>query len=102
MGAGLPVMEESVDYLLKKREKVGVIAVHLYRQWSAKHFIAALPKTVKKIAVLDRTKEAGSFGLVVTSALRRRFSTGRSRSSASAPARPWLEGVHPGPGEGGL
>ncbi|KAL7719468.1 pyruvate dehydrogenase (NADP(+)) [Entamoeba marina] len=62
MGAGVPVLEECVDYLLAKNEKVGVLAVHLYRPWSAKHFLAAIPETVKRIAVLDRTKESGSFG----------------------------------------
>jgi len=62
MGAGVPVLEEAAEYLNKKGEKVGVIAVHLYRPFSLKHFLAVLPKTVKKIAVLDRTKESGSLG----------------------------------------
>ena len=62
VGAVLPVMEESVDSMPKKGEKVGLIAVHLYRPWSAKHFLAAPPKMVKKIALLDQTKEVGSFG----------------------------------------
>ena len=61
MGAGLPVLEETVDYLVAKGEKVGVIAVHLYRPWSAKHFIEAIPETCKLISVLDRTKEYGAF-----------------------------------------
>ncbi|EKE41923.1 hypothetical protein ENUP19_0041G0116 [Entamoeba nuttalli] len=62
MGAAVPVLEECVDYLMKSGEKVGVLSVHLYRPWSAKHFLEQLPKTVTKISVLDRTKEAGSFG----------------------------------------
>ena len=53
---------EVVDYLNAKGEKVGVVSIHLYRPFSVKHFLNALPKTVKKIAVMDRTKEAGSIG----------------------------------------
>ena len=62
MGSGCDVAEEAVNYLVGKGEKVGVLKVRLYRPFSAKHFIAALPKSVKKIAVMDRTKEAGSLG----------------------------------------
>ncbi|ELP92609.1 pyruvate-flavodoxin oxidoreductase, putative [Entamoeba invadens IP1] len=62
MGAGVPVLEETVDYLATKGEKVGVLAVHLYRPFSAKHFLEQLPASAKKIAVLDRVKEIGSFG----------------------------------------
>ncbi|HOI64819.1 MAG TPA: pyruvate:ferredoxin (flavodoxin) oxidoreductase, partial [Mesotoga sp.] len=62
MGSVTETVEETVDYLLKKGEKVGVLKVHLYRPFSAKHFFDVLPKTVKKIAVLDRTKEPGSLG----------------------------------------
>ena len=53
---------EAVDYLNAKGEKTGVLSVHLYRPFSLKHFFNALPKTVKKIAVLDRTKESGALG----------------------------------------
>ncbi len=62
MGSGAEAVEETVDYLVARGEKVGVLKVHLYRPFSAKHFVAALPQTVKKIAVLDRTKEPGSLG----------------------------------------
>jgi pyruvate-ferredoxin/flavodoxin oxidoreductase len=62
MGSVTETVEETVDYLLKKGEKVGILKVHLYRPFSAKHFFDVLPKTVKKIAVLDRTKEPGSLG----------------------------------------
>ncbi|MDK2805479.1 MAG: pyruvate-ferredoxin/flavodoxin oxidoreductase [Thermoanaerobacterium sp.] len=62
MGSVTETIEETIDYLLKKGEKVGVVKVHLYRPFSFKHFLNAIPKTVKKIAVLDRTKEAGAFG----------------------------------------
>ncbi len=62
MGSGAGAIEEAVEYLNEKGEKVGAIIVHLYRPFSAKRFLEALPKTTKKIAVLDRTKESGSFG----------------------------------------
>lgn len=62
MGSGAEAVHETVEYLTNKEEKVGVLKVRLYRPFSVKHFIAALPKTVEKIAVLDRTKEPGSMG----------------------------------------
>ncbi|EOD00424.1 pyruvate:ferredoxin (flavodoxin) oxidoreductase [Caldisalinibacter kiritimatiensis] len=62
MGSVTETIQETVDYLVAKGEKVGVVKVHLYRPFSAKHFFEVLPKTVKRIAVLDRTKEAGSLG----------------------------------------
>ena len=62
MGSGCETIHETLDAMLKEGKKVGVIKVHLYRPFSAKHFLAALPETCKKIAVLDRTKEPGSLG----------------------------------------
>ena len=62
MGSVCETIEETIDYLLAKGEKVGVIKVHLYRPFSAKYFFNVLPSTVKKIAVLDRTKEPGAMG----------------------------------------
>ena len=62
MGSGATAMEETVNYLVKKGEKVGLVKVRLYRPFSAEHLIAALPASVKKIAVLDRTKEPGALG----------------------------------------
>ena len=62
MGSVTEAIEETVDYLIAKGEKVGVINVHLYRPFSEKYFFDVLPKTVKKIAVLDRTKEPGAIG----------------------------------------
>jgi pyruvate-ferredoxin/flavodoxin oxidoreductase len=62
MGSGCEPAHETVEYLNAKGEKIGVIKVRLYRPFSIKHFMAALPKTVKKIAVLDRTKEPGAAG----------------------------------------
>ncbi|NPA37192.1 MAG: pyruvate:ferredoxin (flavodoxin) oxidoreductase [Chlorobi bacterium] len=62
MGSVTETIKETIDYLMAKGEKVGLIAVHLYRPFSAKHFMEAMPSTVKRIAVLDRTKEQGANG----------------------------------------
>lgn len=62
MGSGCETVHETVDYLTAKGEKVGVLKVRLYRPFDAKGLVAALPETVKKIAVLDRTKEPGASG----------------------------------------
>ena len=62
MGSVTQAAQETVDYLRAKGEKVGLVSVHLYRPFSAKHFLAAVPATAKKIAVLDRTKEPGANG----------------------------------------
>jgi len=60
MGSVCGAIRETVDYLNAKGEKVGLLQIHLYRPFSEKHFLAALPKTVKKLALLDRTKEMGA------------------------------------------
>ncbi|MCI5857792.1 MAG: pyruvate:ferredoxin (flavodoxin) oxidoreductase [Agathobacter sp.] len=62
MGSINDVAEEVIDYLTAKGEKVGLVKVRLYRPWSSQALLSVLPKTVKKIAVLDRTKEPGSLG----------------------------------------
>ncbi|MGD9909195.1 MAG: pyruvate:ferredoxin (flavodoxin) oxidoreductase [Candidatus Izemoplasmatales bacterium] len=62
MGSVTETIREVVDYKTSQGEKVGLVAVHLYRPFSEKHFFNVLPKTVERIAVLDRTKEAGSVG----------------------------------------
>ena len=62
MGSFCDVAEEVIDYLNKKGEKVGLIKVRLYRPWVSEAFLKVLPKTCKKLAVLDRTKEPGSLG----------------------------------------
>jgi len=62
MGSGSQAAEETVDYLNSRGENVGMIMVRLYRPFSAKHFLSSIPDTVKRIAVLDRTKENGAFG----------------------------------------
>ncbi len=63
MGSVCETIKETIDYLIQeKNESIGLVEVHLYRPFSTKYFLQSLPKTVKKIAVLDRTKEAGSNG----------------------------------------
>ncbi len=62
MGSGAETAGETAEYLMKQGEKVGVLKVHLFRPFSVKHFMEALPATVKSIAVLDRTKEPGAAG----------------------------------------
>lgn len=62
MGSGSEAAEETVEYLCARGKKVGLVKVRLYRPFSVPHFAAALPKSVKRIAVLDRTKEAGCLG----------------------------------------
>ncbi|EPZ4635731.1 pyruvate:ferredoxin (flavodoxin) oxidoreductase, partial [Campylobacter coli] len=62
MGSVTQALEEVVDYLNAKGEKVGILKVYLYRPFSLKYFFDVMPKSVKKIAVLDRTKEPGSLG----------------------------------------
>ncbi|MDI9504854.1 MAG: pyruvate:ferredoxin (flavodoxin) oxidoreductase [Clostridiales bacterium] len=62
MGSGCEAAEETVEYLNKKGGKTGLIKVRLYRPFSAKHLLASIPASCKKIAVLDRTKEPGALG----------------------------------------
>jgi pyruvate-ferredoxin/flavodoxin oxidoreductase len=62
MGSVTQAAQEAIDYLVAQGEKVGLVAVHLYRPFSVKHLLAAVPKTCKRIAVLDRTKEPGAIG----------------------------------------
>ena len=62
MGSVTEAIREAIDYLTEKGEKVGLVSVRLYRPFSAKHFLAAVPNTAKRIAVLDRTKEPGANG----------------------------------------
>ncbi len=80
MGSGAETVGETVEHLVKKGEKVGFVTVHLYRPFSVEHLMKALPKTVKTIAVLDRTKEPGAVGeplyLDVVAALRQARDSG--------------------------
>ena len=86
MGSGAEAAQEAVEYLNGHGEKVGVLKVHLYRPFSVEHFLAALPKTIKSLAVLDRTKESGSTGdplyIDVITALSEGMTTGKSPFSS--------------------
>ena len=62
MGSVTEAAKEAIDHMTAQGEKVGLVSVHLYRPFSAKHFLAAVPATAKRIAVLDRTKEPGAIG----------------------------------------
>ena len=62
MGSGAGAVEETVEHLVQQGEKVGLLKIRLFRPFAAKEFLAALPKPVRAIAVLDRTKEPGSLG----------------------------------------
>lgn len=63
MGSGAKTVEETVDYMNSRGENVGVVTVRLFRPWSAWHFLHKVPKSAKKIAVLDRTREDGAIGM---------------------------------------
>ena len=82
MGSGCETVHETVDYLISQGEKVGVLKVRLYRPFDMKRLAAALPETVKAIAVLDRTKEPGAGGeplyLDIITALHEELPSGRS------------------------
>ena len=62
MGSVTEAIREAIDHMTEQGEKVGLVSVHLYRPFSAKHFLSAVPSTAKRIAVLDRTKEPGANG----------------------------------------
>ncbi len=62
MGSAAETAKETIDYLVAKGEKVGMLNVHLYRPFPAEYFLKAVPETAKKMAVLDRTKEPGAMG----------------------------------------
>jgi pyruvate-ferredoxin/flavodoxin oxidoreductase len=86
MGSGAEAAEELVEHQSKTGEKLGLLKVHLYRPFSIEHFVQALPKTVKSIAVLDRTKEPGGVGepmyLDVVTALTEAFTNGTAPFAA--------------------
>ena len=62
MGAGCPVVKEAISVLRAEGKKVGMLKVRLFRPWSSTRFISKLPRTTKKIAVLDRCRESGALG----------------------------------------
>ena len=92
MGSGAECAHETVDHLVARGERVGVLKVRLFRPFSVEHLLAALPASARSIAVLDRTKEPGSIGepllLEISSALIEAIARGRSRGAAADPRRP--------------
>jgi pyruvate-ferredoxin/flavodoxin oxidoreductase len=87
MGSGADVCDETVEYLLKKGEKVGVLKVRLYRPFSVEHFMKAIPASVTKIAVLDRTKEPGSIGEPLYEDVR--TAIGEAMGAGKTPFKAW-------------
>ena len=87
MGSGADVCDETVEYLLKKGEKVGVLKVRLYRPFSVEHFMKAIPASVTKIAVLDRTKEPGSIGEPLYEDVR--TAIGEAMGAGKGPFKSW-------------
>ena len=110
MGSGAGAAEETVEHLLARGEKVGLLKVRLFRPFDAAAFAAALPKTVRAIAVLDRTKEPGGVGeplyLDVVTALSEAWPAhaidGTMAAHHRRALRALLEGIHTRDGQGGL
>ena len=96
MGSGAEAAEETIDYMNARGAKVGMVKVRLYRPFCVEKFVEAIPASVKKIAVLDRTKEPGSLGeplyLDVIAAL---DEAGTRYQGRRRPLRPGLQGVQP-------
>ena len=103
MGSGAETVHETVEYLAARGEKVGVLKVRLFRPFSIASFVAALPRTVRTLAVLDRTKEPGAVGdplyLDVVTAL---AEAGVHGARGGRTLRIVVEGVHSGDGESGV
>ena len=96
MGSSCETVEEVVNHLNAQGEKVGLIKVRLYRPFSAKHFLAVLPKSAKIVSVLDRTKEPGALGEpLYQGRLHRIPGTGQRPDGSFRPLRAGLQGVHP-------
>ena len=105
MGSGGETAKETVAALVAAGERVGVVQIRLFRPFPAEALAAALPATVRRVAVLDRTKEPGSMGeplfLDTVAALSEAVAEGTGRVDAGGvrrPLRPFLEGVHAGDG----
>ncbi|HNW51515.1 MAG TPA: pyruvate:ferredoxin (flavodoxin) oxidoreductase [Prolixibacteraceae bacterium] len=87
MGSVTETTKEVIDYLMAQGKKVGLVAVHLYRPFSTKHLMQALPATTKRIAVLDRTKEPGSLGEPLYLDIRNAI--GEALEAGIAPFKQW-------------
>ena len=111
MGSGAETVHEVTDFLAARGEKVGVLKVRLYRPFARNAFLSALPRSVRSLAVLDRTKEPGAPGdplyLDVIDGARRSAGRGalalrRSSAGHCRPIRAVVEGVHAGDGQSGV
>ncbi len=109
MGSGAEAAEEAVDALMRQGEKVGMLKVRLYRPFDSKAFLAALPATVKSIAVLDRCKEPGGAGEPLYQDIVTVLAENAAKLPFAAmpdchrrPLRPLVEGIHAGDGQGRL
>ena len=109
MGSAAQTTAETVAHLCAQGERVGVLQVRLFRPFPARALLDALPASVRRVAVLDRTKEPGSSGeplfLDVVSALAEALHRRRARGAAPGDrraVRPVLQGAHPGHGRGGV
>ena len=107
MGSGAEAAEEAVDALTRQGEKIGLVKVRLYRPFDSKSFMAALPKTVKSIAVLDRCKEPGASRRTALPGHRDRArgecckpAVRRYANNHRRPLRAFVEGVYSGNGQG--
>ena len=109
MGSGAETSEETAKFLNKEGRKVGVINVRLYRPFAVDNFVAALPASVKTIAVLDRTKEPGSIGeplyLDVVTAINEALTAGKAPFKVAPRVIGGrygliLQRIHPGHGQG--
>ncbi len=109
MGSGAETARETIDYLTAQGEKVGLVQVHLYRPFSARHFFAVLPATTKAIAVLDRTKEPGATGEPlyndVLTCFMEAIASGSLRTGGDAESHrrsvwPVVQGIFAGHGQG--
>ncbi len=88
MGSGAETAQETVEHLVASGRKVGLLKVRLYRPFSVEHFLQALPSTVRKITVLDRTKEAGAAGDPLYLDVVNAIQEGLKRGYASDTSRP--------------
>ena len=112
MGSGTGAVEEAIERLAAEGESVGLVKVRLYRPFDAAAFVATLPKSVERIAVLDRTKEPGAIGEplyldVVTALFEDSYSAEESKGHRDARSIWWalrtgIQGIHAGDGSVGL
>jgi pyruvate-ferredoxin/flavodoxin oxidoreductase len=92
MGSGAETARETVDWLVARGERVGVLQVHLFRPFSAAHLLAAMPATVRAVGVLDRTKEPGALGEPLYLDVVTAFAMASARGAWKGGACPWIAG----------